>query len=63
MNWKSLIAEIQAKGFSQQVIADHVGKSQAWVSSIINGKVSDLKYSDGAALISMLGESDRKEAA
>lgn len=63
MDWKSLIAELQEKGFSQVEIAAHVGKSQAWVSSIINGKVADLKYSDGAALLSMRARPPTREAA
>lgn len=50
-------------GFSQMEIADRVGKSQAWVSSIINGKVSDLKYSDGAALLALRNEITKQKAA
>ena len=63
MDWKSLIAELQTKGFSQMEIADRVGKSQAWVSSIINAKVSDLKYSDGAALLALRDETKEQKAA
>ena len=53
MNWKSLIEELQAAGFSQTEIADYVGKSQAWVSLIAQGKMADVRYSDGAKLLSM----------
>ncbi len=53
MNWKSLIEELQAAGFTQTEIADYVGKSQAWVSSLSLGKVADVRYSDGAKLLSM----------
>lgn len=53
MNWKSLIEELQAAGFTQTEIAEYVGKSQAWVSSLSLGKVSDVRYSDGAKLLAM----------
>ena len=53
MNWKSIIEELQTAGFSQTEIADYVGKSQAWVSLIAQGKMADVRYSDGAKLLSM----------
>lgn len=50
MNWKTLIAEIQAAGMSQLDIGRHLHKSQAWVSAVAAGKYSDLKWADGEAL-------------
>lgn len=50
MDWKTLIAELQAAGMSQAVIGAAVGKSQAWVSDAVAGRYDDLKWSDGEAL-------------
>lgn len=50
MNWKILIANLQAAGFSQTEIGRRLNKSQAWVSAAASGKYDDLKWSDGEAL-------------
>ena len=50
MDWKTLIAEIQATGMSQTQIGERIGKSQAWVSAAANGLYGDLKWSDGEAV-------------
>jgi hypothetical protein len=50
MDWKTLIAEIQARGLSQSEIGAELGKSQAWVSAVAAGKYGDLKWADGEAL-------------
>ncbi len=63
MDWKNIIEEIQAAGFSQTEIADYVGKSQAWVSAIAQGKVADVRYSDGAKLLSMRAMPPARRAA
>lgn len=63
MDWKNIIEEIQAAGFSQTEIADYVGKSQAWVSAIAHGKVADVRYSDGAKLLSMRAMPPARHAA
>lgn len=64
MNWKSVIEELQAAGFTQTEIAEYVGRSQAWVSSLSLGKGPDVRYSDGAKLLSMrtIQPSHRKAA-
>ena len=53
MNWKSLIADLQAAGWSQSGIGEALGKSQAWVSAAASGKYDDLKWTDGQALIAL----------
>ena len=50
MDWKTLIAEIQAGGLSQVEIGRRLAKSQAWVSAAATGKYDDLKWADGEAL-------------
>jgi hypothetical protein len=56
MDWKTLIAEIQAAGMSQSDIGRHINKSQAWVSAAATGKYDDLKWSDGEALRALHAE-------
>ena len=56
MDWKKLIADIQAKGFSQIAIADRLGRSQAWVSAASNGKYQDVSWKDGQGIISLHAE-------
>lgn len=53
MDWKTLIADLQADGMSQAAIGDALGKSQAWVSAVLKGEYDDLKWSDGQALIAL----------
>lgn len=36
MDWTKLIRELQGAGWSQQAIADAVGKSQAWVNKMLS---------------------------
>jgi hypothetical protein len=50
MNWKTIIEEIQCAGMSQSAIGEAIGKSQAWVCDVLNGRYADLKWSDGEAL-------------
>ena len=56
MDWKTLIAELQAAGMSQLAIGDGIGKSQAWVADALKGRYDDLKWSDGQALIALHAE-------
>ena len=56
MNWKKIIAELQALGATQAEIAERIGKTQAWVSSIAKDKIGDLRYSDGNELLKLLEE-------
>jgi transcriptional regulator with XRE-family HTH domain len=55
MDWKTLIAQIIAAGWSQEQIAERIGRSQAWVSSVLSEKCSDLKWRDGQKLIELHG--------
>lgn len=65
MNWKTILYEIQAYGLSQTQVAERLDKSQAWVSAVSQGKYSDLRWSDGEAMLNLLEElrSQSKEAA
>jgi transcriptional regulator with XRE-family HTH domain len=63
MNWKNIIAELQALGATQAEIAERIGKTQAWVSSIAKDKIGDLRYSDGNELLKLLDELRVKKAA
>lgn len=56
MDWKSLISDLQSKGLSQQAIGSLIGKSQAWVCAVAQGKYADLKWADGEALRSLHAE-------
>lgn len=56
MDWKQLILEIQATGLSQAQVGELIGKSQAWVSAISKGIYSDVRWTDGQALIHLHDE-------
>lgn len=56
MDWKSIIAAIQAAGITQEEIGNEIGRSQAWVADVLRGRYSDLKWSDGEALRSLYAE-------
>lgn len=52
MDWKKLLKDISAAGYSQARIATELGgKPQSWVSDITRGRYADLKWTDGQALI------------
>ena len=53
MDWKKLISEIQACGFSQAAIGAEIGKSQVWVADVLRGRYGDVKWNDGQALIAL----------
>ena len=53
MDWKKLIADIQASGLSQEQIAKRLDHSQAWASAVAAGKFADLKWRDGEKLIAL----------
>ena len=50
MDWKTLIAEISARGLSQIEIGRRIGRSQAWVSALVAGKYKDVGWNDGEAI-------------
>lgn len=54
MDWKHLISDLQAKGWTQVRIAKALGdKPQSWVADICKGRYRDLKWSDGERLIKL----------
>jgi hypothetical protein len=56
MDWKTLIAELQASGLTQAQIGEAMpepGKSQTWVADVLSGRYDDLKWTDGQALIAL----------
>lgn len=53
MDWKSLIAEIQALGRSQPQIAAECGCGQATISDLVSGKTKDPRHSLGVSLIAL----------
>lgn len=54
MNWKTILSKIQSHGLSQMQVAERLGKSQAWVSAVSQGKYSDLRWADGQAMLALL---------
>lgn len=50
MDWKNIISELCACGFSQAAIGQAIGKSQGWVSAVYSGEYSDVRWRDGEAL-------------
>jgi transcriptional regulator with XRE-family HTH domain len=53
MNWKQVISDLQAKGFTQVQIALRCGCSQSTVSDISTGRTTEPGASIGLALIAM----------
>lgn len=56
MDWKKLMTEILDRPISQSAVGDRLGKSQAWVSAVLNGDYKDLKWTDGEALRALHAE-------
>lgn len=57
MDWKKLIADLQAAGMSQTAIGESLGgKSQGWVSAVLRGDYGDIKWGDGQKLIALHSE-------
>lgn len=50
MDWKKLIAELQAQGLTQPQIAERCGCGQATISDLASGKTGDPRHSLGQAL-------------
>lgn len=52
MDWKNIISDLQAIGWTQAKIAEAMGgKAQSWVADIVRGRYDDLKWGDGQRLI------------
>lgn len=63
MDWKLIITDLRAAGFTQADIGELVGRSQAWISAVENEKYGDLNWSDGEALRKLHMSITHKEAA
>jgi transcriptional regulator with XRE-family HTH domain len=50
MDWKSLIADLQARGLSQPQIAEKCHCAQATISDLANGHTKEPRHSLGEAL-------------
>ncbi|MCK5236065.1 MAG: hypothetical protein KAR06_03685 [Deltaproteobacteria bacterium] len=55
-DWPKAIKQIMAKGLTQQDIEKKTGVKQFEISKLLNGKVSDVLYSKGKALMKLLGK-------
>lgn len=53
MDWKKLIADLQAVGVTQVQMAAHCGCAQTTISDIVNGRTRRPRYEIGAALITL----------
>lgn len=53
MDWKQLVLDIKGTGMTQEQIADSIGVSVGTLSELINGKVTEPKWSRGDALIAL----------
>lgn len=63
MDWKSLIAEIQAHSLSQAQIAAVCGCGQATISDLASGRAKEPRYSLGVALEALLARAKAEKAA
>jgi transcriptional regulator with XRE-family HTH domain len=54
MDWNSIIAEIQAHGYSQPQIASACGCAQATISDLASGNTKDPRHSLGQAIEALL---------
>jgi transcriptional regulator with XRE-family HTH domain len=53
-DWPKAIKQIQAKGLTQTDIEAKTGVKQGDISKLLNGKISDVLYSKGVALMKLL---------
>lgn len=53
MDWKKLIADLQAAGVTQVQMAAHCGCAQTTISDIVNGRTRRPRYEIGAALVTL----------
>lgn len=63
MDWKKLISDIRACGFSQAAIGAEIGKSQVWVADVVRGRYDDLKWNDGQSLIALHTKTKKQKKA
>lgn len=50
MSWKPLFDDLKTRGWTQQLIAERVGASQAAISDLYSGKTKSPSYALGKAL-------------
>lgn len=53
MDWKQIISELQARGYTQPQIARYCGCGQASISDLATGKTSQPRYSLGELLLQL----------
>jgi transcriptional regulator with XRE-family HTH domain len=53
MNWKTIIAELQACGFTQPQIAFACGCAQATISDLATGKSTEPRHSLGQSILAL----------
>lgn len=56
MNWNEIVADIKRTGMTQAEIADKIGVAVGTLSELCSGKVSEPKWSKGAALLALHAE-------
>lgn len=61
MDWKQLLADLKARGWTQQQIGERVGATQASISDLANGKTKDPAHSIGKALEVLHDSGERYE--
>ena len=54
MDWKQHIAQLQARGFTQQQLANACGCAQASICDLAHGRTKEPRYAVGAKLIELL---------
>ncbi|CAJ0701710.1 hypothetical protein LMG19089_02907 [Ralstonia edaphis] len=52
-DWKKLARDILASGLTQKALGDLIGRSQAQVSDLVNGKTKTVEYCVGERLKSL----------
>lgn len=63
MNWKTIIAELQACGVTQPQIATACGCAQATISDLATGKSTEPRHALGQAILAMHREKTSKQEA
>lgn len=61
MNWQAILTDLRERGWTQQLIADRIGASQAAISDLSSGKTKKPTYALGRAL-ELLHDSNLKPA-
>jgi predicted transcriptional regulator len=56
MDWKSIMSAIIESGLTQVQVAERLGRSQAWVSAVLQGKYQDVRWADGNAVLALHAE-------